>query len=310
MKKTKISKIIGRRGKIGLAVLVALMFIGVASAALLPYYGKITTTANVSQSVLIDGYDYTNPITNEFDVIGGCSKCFEHTLENQGCSDAPIDIVTTGDVEGISVEYMKRVPYSFDQTVKGWTFGKVQDPTTGIHMVVEEVGNWIQWTYTYPSILQAACVNIDYPLAETGKEICIHNNDGHDPTYAWGEWLYNPDGEQVGSGNTPVSELYWVQAEGERGTDDTMVVRILKSKINYDFHWHATYTPVGGPMYVTNFDGDSNYRVFYDADLWQVLPDSFTLGAGETLDIKICYIFDVAIVPRIYIITSLFQPAP
>ncbi|GAI03493.1 unnamed protein product, partial [marine sediment metagenome] len=205
----------------------------------------------------------------------------------------------------ITTTYMKRVPYSFDMTVRGRTFGNVQDPTAGIHMVVEEVGDWIQWTYTYPEILQAACVNIDYPLALTGTEICIHNNDGQDDTHAWGEWLYNPNGEQVKSGNTPVSELYWVEAEGERGVDDTYVVRILKSVINYDFHWHATYTPwFGGPMYVTNYDG-STYDNFYEAVLWQELTTPFPMQPGEQLQFRICHKFGLHVGEDTYYLTTI-----
>ena len=53
-----------------LAVLVAGSMI--ASAALIPYFGKITTTAEVSQSVLLDDKDWGDPITETLDATGGC----------------------------------------------------------------------------------------------------------------------------------------------------------------------------------------------------------------------------------------------
>ena len=68
----------------------------ITSAGLLSYYGKIETTATVSQSVLLDGKDYTTPATHaQLTAIGGCCEYRLHELENQGCLDASIHYENT-----------------------------------------------------------------------------------------------------------------------------------------------------------------------------------------------------------------------
>jgi len=88
MNKTKISKI-GRRGKIVLAVLVAVMFIGIASAAIIPHFGKITTTATVDKQAVelsADGstwLSYNDPITHTIpDVVPGGTYCFKQWIRS------------------------------------------------------------------------------------------------------------------------------------------------------------------------------------------------------------------------------------
>ncbi|GAH76694.1 unnamed protein product, partial [marine sediment metagenome] len=141
--KAKFSKI-GRRGKIGLALLVTAMFIGVASAAVLTHYNTITVNATVKQSVVVDGKDITEPISQPLNAIAGGTYCFPHWIKNRAPIDATVLFDTTCDLvikDEITTTYLKRVPYSFDKTVRGWSHNPhQQDPTAGIHIVVEEVG--------------------------------------------------------------------------------------------------------------------------------------------------------------------------
>jgi len=177
-----------------------------------------------------------------------------------------------------------------------------------VDIVVEEVGNWLQWTLTYSAPIQAASLNIDYPNAVTGSEICIHNNDGQDTSHAWGTWLYTNDGEQPGTGNTLVSSLTWVEATGARSTDSVYVIKIHKSAINDEFHWHVKVTPVGGPMYGTDYDGNT-WGHMIDANFWQPLTTPFILQPGQVLPFRISYCFAINIMPGQYDITSKFVPA-
>ena len=112
MKTKKISKL-GRRGIVVLAVLVAVSMI--ASAGLLTYFGKITTTATVSQSVQIDGHNWNEPISIDLDAVGGCCYCFEHEVTNNGCDPIWLDwdVWGTHDLVGIDVSF-QRDPYLGD----------------------------------------------------------------------------------------------------------------------------------------------------------------------------------------------------
>jgi hypothetical protein len=80
------------------AVAIALIAIAaLASAGLLSYYGKITGTATVSQSVLVDGKDYKLPITGAWQGSFVAGKTFieRHYLENNADVPATVKFETS-----------------------------------------------------------------------------------------------------------------------------------------------------------------------------------------------------------------------
>ena len=64
--------------------MIALFAIGLASAALLSYYGVITGTFVAAQSVLVDGNNWNVGVTDEISesAPGGEEFCFKHFLKN------------------------------------------------------------------------------------------------------------------------------------------------------------------------------------------------------------------------------------
>ena len=85
-----------------------LMLIGVGSAALLTYYGQITGSATVQQSILIDGQDYTATITHTVDgAPGGKIFCYKHKLTNQMSVPGAVKFETSysPDGDGITTIY-------------------------------------------------------------------------------------------------------------------------------------------------------------------------------------------------------------
>lgn len=292
-------------------------FVITASAALLSYYGTIETRADVQQSVVLSDDDgatwlnYNQPISYQFDGMGGDCEIVDYLIKNRASVEAPLDITTAFNTygkgsAGVDVTYYKYAGYSFDDTIKGYSFENVEDPV-GVDVIVEEVGNWLQWTFTYVDVIQAASVNIDYPNRDTGSEICIHNNDGQDPLHDPGTWLYTNDGEKAYEGNTLVTDLWWVEATGERNVDDTYVIKIHKTQINDCFHWHIVFTPQSGPAYFSNNNG-ANWNNFIDACLWEELTTPFTLQPGETMPFRIKYCFALNIMSGRYDITTQFVP--
>ena len=314
-----------------LLVFAIVALVSAVSATLLTYYGQVQTTANVSQSVLLDGYDYSIPVTHDFDIIGGCCKCYEHTLENQGCVGAPIDIVTTysPDGEGITTEYYKAVLYSYGETIN------IVD-TYDLEVTVEDLGDSLKWTFDYPTEsgwqgdgqlpLGVIIANDEHPLFQ------IHNNDGSCAAYPWGTWLYSAwddtapgnwngwmTGDDTTTYNTPVNSLAWVDAAGEyygQGTDGVLTVTIDKTELPDTFYW-AAYPQTGGGWFApyknqqmpTPSDFTWTSPTYHTASLWETLSSPFTLPSGELWNIKICYIFNIAIMPGTYTITTEFQPA-
>jgi len=96
MKKT--SKVIG-------AVMILVISAMLVSATLLTYFGEVETTMTVSQSILLDGHNWDEPVTHQFEATGGCCYCFEHSIGNQGCEGIWLDWQHSGnpDLEGIDV---------------------------------------------------------------------------------------------------------------------------------------------------------------------------------------------------------------
>ncbi len=332
-----------------MAVLVGALVI-TASSALLTYYGKVTTTANVSQSVLLDGGDYMNPITKEFDVIGGCCKWSCHELENTGCVNAPITFNTqySPDGDGITTKYYTPTHYTFQDTAG----------TQPVIITVTDGECHITWTIDFPGEAP-----YDDPTTEgnghwavglviatdgdgNGPSFQIHNNDGTDATYPWGTWLYSPWGPTINDGwmgwhssgpgriNIPLDELScgWAEATGlkynEVNPDGIFTITIAKCVLGEDFHWalnlaigggfwgdYMTYEQMSYPVGIPYFDWanpivDMQIPNYEPATIMIDLSAGFTLGKYQSKEIIICHRFDIAMIPGTYIITSQIQPGP
>jgi len=94
-----------KRNKIISIVMLSLLVIGVATASLLTYFGVITSTTIIEQSVLVDGKD----------IIGGSLELIDdggvHTLVNNANVDAVVKLepsctALVGDCEGITTTYV------------------------------------------------------------------------------------------------------------------------------------------------------------------------------------------------------------
>lgn len=298
--KTKIINKLGRRGKIGLAVLIAFMFIGAASAGLLTYYGKVTTTANVSQSVLLDGNDYTTPVTNSFSTIGGCCECFAHNLENRGCSDAEVDIVTTGtpDLDGIDVYALAPIYNEYD------TYGEAVEAT-----IVKE---WSCCTVTWT--VNIISENVPHGLYGVGLIISL---DGWTPDFnVW----YAESGAGQG-----VPSVGWYYQEYPWGTNIPIAqvpwITVNANGQHFEISIDCNHLGCCGATYYWNMQLRTNLISWVDGVYdWSAsfvgienhvgIPITFpyTLEPNEILYFNLCYKFDIAIIPGTYYITTQFQP--
>lgn len=138
-------------------------------------------------------------------------------------------------------------------------------PTVGscpTDITIDLVGDSVMWT-----------IDIDMALAPIGNghigyglvisldgvhpAFQIHGNDGTDANYAWGTHLYSAyvDGWHTGDTNTPVSDLGWVEATGERyivdghydddhmsvdsagNPDGIFTIAIDKANLAPEFYW-------------------------------------------------------------------------
>jgi len=284
MNKTKISKI-GRRGKTMLAVLIAVMFVSVATAALIPYFGQIKTTATVSsqavqlgeEGIPIVWYSYNDPITHTIpDALPGETYCFKQWIRNS--ASVPVDVTFTNNDpidESIITTYSKPLVYSFDATI------------AGVGVTVEDTGDWLLWTYTYdevPTHTPKMTVAIDYP---DGFAITTFDDGAHDG------WYYAPDGgaEVRFADYAGGSYSDWVVTTA---SGNVLTVKILKSELGDSFHWHGYANYNGAQVWINgHFDGTGYGDLPFEVDLWQPLIIPFEMESDDILQFRICYAFDL-----------------
>jgi len=275
MNKTKIRNI-GRRGKIGLAVLITFMFIGVASAALLDHYNTITVKANVKQAIVVDGKDITEPIEQVLDAVGGWTYCFKHNIKNRASIEGTVNFGTSYDPvldvgsPEITTTYYKdsEPPYSYGPTMHG-----------AVEVTVIDTGDgWLQWTYKDTSQMSVA---INYP-----NGFVIHTSDGHHSP----GWYYTIDG----GATEPLSTIDWVEATGEDGTPGEFTVKIKKGALDNTFKWHgyAVNNLVGVWIEI----GEPDWLPLASATIREEFT-SLTLQPGELINFLICYEFAMNIHP-------------
>lgn len=139
-------------------------------------------------------------------------------------------------------------------------FGEVEtdvqdDP---ISVTVEDGDCTVTWTIDFPlddnpgngSIVAGLIIALDGE--GNGPAFQIHPNDGTCSAWDWGTWLYSPydDGWHSSDAdyNTPVADIGWVSASGERYNDDNdgniLTISIDKCMLVPEFHW-ALYLAIG-----------------------------------------------------------------
>ena len=105
-------KILGRDVPVILLTIIAIT--SLASAALLSYYGTIVGTAQVKQSVLVDGKNYTTSVQDTIgEAIAGNSYTFKHYLTNRAEIGATVKLTADNPdtqneedyPEGVTVKY-------------------------------------------------------------------------------------------------------------------------------------------------------------------------------------------------------------
>jgi len=306
-------------------VVVSLLFVGGTYAALLTYFGMITTTANVQQAVLLDGFTWDQPITEEVTVAGGESFCRPHWLQSQTSVPVTVKFVTsiTPEGSGITVKYLKPLGYAFS----GTTLSIIGDYYPA-DITVEDGECNVTWTFDMVAgkTLEGNGhwgYGVAISLDGENATFQIHNNDGTDSNFPWGTHLYSPylDGWVSSSINTPVTELDWVTCTGDRYYTDNptgiFTVTIDKCMLGSEFYW-AVWVGVGG-FYAPN-NGYSSYpngflwqgevNGYYElAEVTEEILSPFTLQPGEHLDFIICYKFAVNIMPKTYAIKTEVKPA-
>jgi hypothetical protein len=306
--------------KTAILVLALAMCIGVASAALLQYYGKIISTVDVKQAIYLDGHLYNIPVEESFTATPGDIIWKPHYLESK--ANVPIKMAFDTEItnssglpdgDGITVTYWKILGYKFDEVID-WA-----------RVTVEDKGEAVEWTID----LDENSPNLDgNPVAGIGVVIGIgndikfqvHNNDGVDNNYPYGTWLYSiyNNGWRTGTGgnNQPLPEGITATGGRSKSENPQMIFTIAISKEYLDmreFKWAVFFKggmQRGSTKYPSTFSWSDTTTVnMATATLLEQITSSFTLAPSERLDFYIKYEFATNITPDIYTITTEVQPA-
>jgi len=312
---TKRTKKLGKRGLAVLAILIAVTMI--ASAGLLTYFGQITTTATVSQSVQIDEHNWDEPIAHELEAFGGCCYCFEHEITNNGCEPIILDWETWGtpDLEGIDVTF-QRQPYlatleanvldgmaeydDFDVYVDGtlvysyeaeggtetWILHEIDllpfcIPAEGTHTIKFDCTAEEPWEHfeTYGQLgVDTVALYCELDLLCDSVDIgCPTSESGHN-LIGWGP--IEPATSGGNWGGIDNCRATWYPTEPGQQTDES---------------WASVELTCEVP------ECDCNGVPF--------MMEPFELQPDETIEFCICYEFDMLIAPGIYEIYTQLIPA-
>jgi predicted ribosomally synthesized peptide with SipW-like signal peptide len=184
----------------------------------------------------------------------------------------------------------RSLDYSYTQTIS--MLGKDDQTYYDLEVTVEDGDGWQTWTFDFPVELWTGDGQINAALIiatdgdGNGPAYQIHNNDGATTDYPAGTWLMSPWGPTIGDGwfgwhsgtdNTPVSELDWVQASGQRkaqGTDGILEIKIKKCSLSATTHWAAWPTVGSGWWEIA-----ATYMPIPDADTVMGEPEDFDWGS-------------------------------
>jgi hypothetical protein len=114
-----------QRKKMLIAGLAIALLIGIASAALIEWFGRVKMTATVNQAVVLDGVSYPTEIAETATVAGGESFCRYHWLQSQ--TSVPVALMFHTDYypdgRGITVTYSTAILQQKGTGVAQWSTG-------------------------------------------------------------------------------------------------------------------------------------------------------------------------------------------
>jgi len=290
----------------------------IASGALLSYYGKVTTTATVSQSVLLDGNDYTNPVADSFGTVGGCCEWSDHDLENKGCSQAPIVIDTSYSPDGIGITTTYTVQTTDDNTNWGDNEVVAFPIATGLTLDDLFAGAGLSYTYTVldGGLYDGASPVIAVIDLDDGRHIILFPGWGtrtgtHTLTFSdtVATCSVNGGSAPVDFSLQPNDFSSWLYGSGPAYGNfadilaDTTLIDGTEVVTRIAIQHQAANTDETDEVVSLTFDGTTHNFAMIEGT-------PFTLYPGEIMHFRIRYCFDIAIVPGIYIyiITSQFEP--
>jgi hypothetical protein len=139
-----------QRKKMLIAGLAIALLIGVASAWTISYFGQIQMTANVRQAILLDGTDFSHPITETVNVTGGDSFWRLHYLQSQ--TSVPVNLLLETSYSPSLTDAEIITTYTTEITDDNTNFGSRSNEIVaiGTSLTLDQVfaGDGLKYEYT------------------------------------------------------------------------------------------------------------------------------------------------------------------
>jgi len=316
-------KILGKQMPVFVLVALALMA-GTASAALLTYYGQITTTVDVQQSILLDGGDHLqiNVDVVEEDAPGGEEFCFKHHIKNQMSVPGEVELETIYDPNGggITTTYDSEIT---DITAYPITdFGSRNNEVCGKiykYHTLDEIfsGTGLQYGYT---VVDGGTYNGASPIVavldlDDGRHIALFpgwgaraDDTSHSLQFSGTVATATADG-----GSVPVDfALYpsdfssWLYGSGPSYGDfeaikaDTVLLNGSEVVVSISFQHQAANTGETDRLDWMDIEFGDERNDFVQPE--ELVP--FWIESGEEVSFCLCHQFPVNIPPNTYEITT------
>ena len=331
--------------QISVTLLAMLALAGLASAGLLSYYGMVTATTTVNQSILVDGEDYTATITDEIteSAPGGEIFCYKHKLTNQMSVPGSVNFVTTYD-PSLTDSEITTTYYDLREKVTGgdndvscteYTITqRGQMVFRGTNLTSDGNGGYVG---RIPALCafdvyakEGSCAYVEgyygtgdwncegpdtFTVGYYGSEVkdAYPSQQGGGP---WGSW-YDPD-----VADAPTVPYYlnlnsdgtWnIEAFGKTPYEgiinwDTNIALETGQDWSVQWTWGTEYIQLGHPAWELEITEESGTYTVVMTPVG-VSTTSMTLQSGESAEFAICYEFAKAIEPGSYTITTEVQPA-
>ena len=310
--------------KTAVIAMVAMLVIGLpAMAALLTYYGKVTATVNVEQSILVDNQDYT--AVDIIDVIsepapGGEKFCFKHWLKNQMSVEGEVGLEAyCYDGEGITTTYY---------TMPSTTTLILENKDSSWNVIVDNrqanlTFDVVNTAFNYGLTATGLSGNTEYAIIYYADKPNRYVNWGGDnPGKLIDTFTTNASGDYIGSNSVELNMNLPTEPDKNINEYDYCVldgyIHCYGAKIwivplsDYNEPVLATWNPTTYLFetdMITYFDCNiteltSNYPI----DEYGMNVSEITLESGENKPFFICYDFATNIVPKTYTITTTVVP--
>jgi hypothetical protein len=310
-----------KTSKILLVLGVLLISATLVSATLLTYFGKVTTTMDVQQSVQVGDqqgwYNWNQPITRELGNVVHCTDyCYKLLLRNQACKDATVSFTDTATqypgANADGVTYCHHV-FGDTQTIqliqKQVDFG--QSPWLPlvdgmkVDLTFNTCGNTFNWNIVPSANLEGYTLiyYANYPQYWTEGPVTVLGS-GSSGTYD-GPTMPFVNDENAKLPISRVGETYNHQYGAKFWLIPTEA--LIQTPLGYDVNWGMA----------SQFLFETDLGFYLDCDNWSpvclphVYPifETSTLKAGQTYCWISCYHVDFNIMPGHYAFRTIVNAA-